>query len=92
MKKVRNVFFLLIISIFSLSYFIFLIWFSKKNIEIKTINFIGELLTIPILLVTIILFIFSCINVFKEQFKLKYLYFLILIINFISLIILYNAD
>lgn len=79
---------LLYIGLFSLAYFIFLIYLSYFPLKTGEgfIQFTGELITIPLLLIMLFSFAFSIFKIFKGD-KSK-AYVLIFTINLISILLL----
>lgn len=78
----------LVASIFSFCYFVFLVWMSYHPLNNETmidiVRFFGELLTIPLILFLLFMFIFSLIKVIKKENN----YRLIFVINLITIVIL----
>jgi hypothetical protein len=81
---------LLYVSLFSLAYFIYLVYIfyypPTDGYVIHAIQFIGELITIPLLLVTVFNFIFSLYKIIKEIEVKKYL--IVFILNTATIVFL----
>lgn len=78
-------------SIFSFCYFVFLLLINyhslNNEIMVGSVSFFGELLTIPLILFLLFMFIFSLIKVIKKDNSFR----LIFIINLITIVLLISS-
>lgn len=79
-------------SIVTFIYFVFLVVYSKKMIKINFINMLGELFTIPFLIILTLATISSIYGVIQEKINSKSLFTYLLIICFINITFLYCND
>jgi hypothetical protein len=79
---------LLYLSIFTLFYFTYLVVISFNNIEfgIDTIRIFLEILTIPLLIVLISMFVYSIFNIFKT--KDNKIFIILFLINLATILML----
>lgn len=78
-------------SIFCFCYFVFLLLINyhslNNEIMVGSVSFFGELLTIPLILFLLFMFIFSLIKVIKKDNSFR----LIFIINLITIVLLISS-
>lgn len=88
MKNIVLYRWLLGLSLFSLAYFASLVYFSYyPPADTNIFRVIGELITIPLLLITVFCFVFSLYNVVKKIGLKKYLSVLLLTLATIGLLV-----
>jgi hypothetical protein len=81
---------ILVLGIFSPIYFFCLAYYNLNKLHYAAINVLGELLTIPMILLTLIILIISLINWIKvDTLKLGSSYLLSLVLSTTTLLVLF---
>lgn len=90
MKNKANLI-IFIASMICLLYILFLVYYSTSMGEIQAINIVAEMLTIPLILITIALFFYNSWKLVKRQSGLISLISLSLLLNIVCITIMFIA-
>lgn len=90
MKNKANLI-IFIASMICLLYILFLVYYSTSMDKIQAINIVGEMVTIPLILITIALFFYNSWKLVKRQSGLISLISLSLLLNIVCITIMFIA-
>jgi len=90
MKNKANLI-IFIASMICLLYILFLVYYSTSMDEIQAINIVAEMVTIPLILITIALFFYNSWKLVKRQSGLISLISLSLLLNIVCITIMFIA-